>query len=130
VKSNYTVENYLNDTKAAYWKIGGDIYGPGITEDADPSWLDSFNRYTNFYNGKFTVRCIAFKSDALLTVENVLNESNYRSYIYSRFTTPSGTINPAIGSLSITEMRMSAGLGVAGITNGFVSALWALDIAM
>lgn len=54
------------------------INGPGITEDADISWLDSFNDFAALnIVGKFTVYSVPFKTAEELTIANILNETYY-----------------------------------------------------
>jgi len=68
IKQNYTPTQFISDYQNAYFNSLYYIDGPGITEDADPSWINSFNALSGNHYGKFTVRCVHFKNDSMLTV--------------------------------------------------------------
>lgn len=105
------------------------FYGPGITESAGPEWLATFSQVTAL-NKYFTVKCNIFKSSTNYTIADVLDENNYRNYITNRFISNGEVINAKTGPIIITEARLSDGIGIDGITNTFVSALWAVDFTI
>lgn len=104
------------------------VIGPGLSTAANSSWKDVYNTYPSHYY--FSVYATGFTSQAQLSIENILNEANYLSYIVNLFTGSSGRLNAANGKLMITELAMIEGTGVDGVTNAMVSAIWALDIML
>lgn len=69
--------------------------------------MDTYTNYTSYFSGPFTVRCIPFKTTAELTIQNVLNESYYRSYLINRFSGSSGPFNIGSSPMGITDIKMS-----------------------
>lgn len=64
--------------------------GPGITDNADPSWIaeipNIFNKADKYIiNGAFTVRCIVFPDPTALTLNSLLSDAATKGYLQKRF---------------------------------------------
>jgi hypothetical protein len=72
----YNITDYMNDAYYAYGYTGYFIYGPGITEDADKSWLLNYPLLHSYVRySVFSSRCILFKKIEEVTIENILSEN-------------------------------------------------------
>lgn len=91
--------------------------------------MGTYNVLKSYYNFVFTLKCVTFSS-ANFTAADVLNENNYRNFILNRLTANGQTLNPVGGNILISEAKLASGNGVEGVTNAFVSALWAIDLAI
>ena len=129
VSANYTAQSFISDMTAVLGLSGASFSGPGVSQGADASWMDTYNVLKQYYNFVFTVKCALFSSSNFTAAE-VLSEDNYRSFILKRFTYNGQTLNPVGGNIVISEAKLATGSGVSGVTNGFVSALWAIDFAI
>jgi hypothetical protein len=129
--ANYSATNFVSDVTAILGASGAatPIYGPGITQAADPSWLNTFNLLKGNSVFFFTVKAVVFNASTP-TIDDLLNEVNYREFILKRFTYDGQILNPATGNIVITELKITSGVGVSGVTNSFASALWAIDSAI
>jgi hypothetical protein len=130
IMQNYTAQNFVTDMTSILTQVSSNyFYGPGASQYADSSWLDTYNTLKSYQFFVFTVKCLIFNTTNI-TVSDVLNESNYRSFIVKRFTSNGQMINPVGGNIMITEALLCPGYGVDGVTNGLVSALWAIDFSI
>lgn len=50
-----------------------DLYGPGLTEDAESMWADVYTTQTTNWGHYFTVRCTAFDDESVLTAAEMLD---------------------------------------------------------
>lgn len=131
IQPNYTATNFVNDINTLLAQNNFyTYYGPGVTQAADPSWLSTYNSFKNNPNFAFTVKSVIFNNTNSFTIDDLLNEANYRNYILQRFTYNGQVLNPAGGTLIISELKITNGLGIDGVTNSFASALWAIDFAL
>lgn len=48
------------------------IYGPGVTQAADPSWLATFETLKSSYNFAFTVKSVIFNTTNNFTIADLL----------------------------------------------------------
>jgi len=64
--------------------------GPGITEDADSSWVDQLDYISNNYRTIFTFRCILFKNISEATIDNLMNDSYSKEYLLKRIAYSNG----------------------------------------
>lgn len=87
----YDITNYLADMATINNKYYGLwINGPGITDDADFSWVDEIqNLYDNYYT-TFTFRCVVFKTPAEATIANLLSDYYSKDYLLRRFVDRNG----------------------------------------
>lgn len=131
IRPGYTASDFLSEAMQNWVLLTPGLMGPGVTEDADPSWLDTYEQFLiGVPLGSFTVYSVPFKTEPELTIQNILSESYYQDYINQRFTSSSGVLDPTLGYLVITDLRMNPGKGVDGVTNSMASAIWALDFLL
>lgn len=127
--SNYTAQKFIDDMTVALGLSGTYFHGPGVSQGADASWMDTYNVLKKYYNFVFTLKCVVFNTTNF-TASDVLNENNYRNFIINRLTYNGQALNPVGGNIMISEIKLCNGNGIDGVTNGFVSALWAIDFAI
>lgn len=91
-RDQFNVTTFMSEIK--YYEqtvLYGIFYeGPGITDNADPSWIasipsvfDKNNRH--IINGAFTIRCIVFPDPNALTIESLLSDAATKGYLQKRF---------------------------------------------
>lgn len=91
--TNYTVSNftsYLASIKAAY--SGLYFTGPGITQNADSSWISQLATISNNNYCTFTFRFILFLNSSLATISNLLNDTYSKGFLNSVLIYPNGTL--------------------------------------
>jgi hypothetical protein len=107
--------------------------GPGITEDASKDWLlnlEDFHKVS--FNGHYTVRCIVFKDPSKITLEGILSDNATKYYLKERFTINETYAYSDFSKLwmTISDIKLTTGNGVDGLTNTFAAAIWAVDIIL
>ncbi len=130
-KTSYTPKDFQTDIDSANsiaYVIGHS--GPGITEDASPEWLKAVELFaTQKYYGHFTVRAIVFKDPTKVTIEALLSDNSTKYYLTQRFALNSSYSYTNFLSLplGISDLMITTGPGIDGVTNTFAAALWAVD---
>lgn len=128
----YTVNNFTSDvTKITNAYYGLYVDGPGISENADSSWVSQLVNLYDTYGTTFSFRCIVFKNSSDATIANLLSETYSSVYLKKRLVDETNTtIDMASYAVAINDIRLTNDSGVDGVTNSFAAALWALDIGM
>jgi len=128
---NFTVATFIaNMAYVQSYYPGLYFTGPGITQNADPSWVGQLANITTNYGCTFTFRFILFLNSSLATISNLLNDTYSKGFLTSNFVNPNGSaINLTKYPVGINEIRITNDSGINGITNSFAAALWAIDIS-
>jgi hypothetical protein len=127
----YNVFNFTSDVNIIYNGYGMSLTGPGITQNADTSWVSQIATLCNTYYMTFTFRCIIFPNSSQATISNILNESSSGDFLRKRLLDASGkTLDLAAYYVGINDIRLTNDSGINGVTNSFAAALWALDISL
>ena len=128
----YTVNNFISDVSTiTYSYYGLYVDGPGISENANSSWVNKIHTLFNNFGTTFTFRCIVFKNSSDATIANLMSETYSSVYLQNRLVDASNTtINMGKYAVAINDIRLTNDSGVDGVTDSFAAALWALDISM
>lgn len=62
ISANYTAQNFINDMTVVLGMSSTYFYGPGVSQGADSSWMDTYNVLKTYYNFIFTVKCVTFNT--------------------------------------------------------------------
>lgn len=73
ISLNYTAQQFINDMTVAVGLSGAAFHGPGVSQGADPSWMNTYNVLNKYYNFVFTVKCVIFNTTSNITASDVLN---------------------------------------------------------
>jgi hypothetical protein len=84
------------------------------------------------WGGHFTIRCIIFKNIADATIPNLLSDTYTKLYLANRFYVNStfSWTNFNYYPLGISDIKLTDGMGVDGVTNSMAAALWAIDFIL
>jgi hypothetical protein len=92
--SNYTIRDYLQDLNILKYLFRDRlrVMGPGITENADSSWIDQLDYISDNYNTVFTFRCLIFHNKSEATINNLMSDNYSRNYLLNRIAFSNGTL--------------------------------------
>jgi hypothetical protein len=68
---NYTATSFVNDMNLAL-TTGSTLFGPGISQSADDSWMATYDTFRSNPNVWFTVKAVVF-NQSTPTIEDILN---------------------------------------------------------
>lgn len=89
----YTVANFESDISTIRSKYSGlYINGPGITENANSSWVARLPYICDTYYSTFTFKSILFKNQSEATIENLMSDYYSKGYLQRRLVNELGAI--------------------------------------
>lgn len=65
IRPDFTPASFLSEAISNWWALPQGMNGPGITEDADISWMDTYEQFViQVPQSTFTVYAVPFKTDS------------------------------------------------------------------